>query len=190
MKSINSFTAVALATSLLCIPSVYAANNDHSSYKKIDAELKTAWSELDKLKSSKHLDKAKSSIKQALIESYAVQGKELRAKWLQYASLEEVSKSVKLQNLHHQKDFPYYPQLAGVRVEKLNSKYIFRTAFHGRSYHISQNTIPDVYSTCVKLLPNIKVDGELHSVPEDFPLEKVLKSEYRKKYLLPAKTYK
>ena len=106
-------------------------------------------------------------------------------------SIKEISNSIKLQHLHHKKDFPYPASLFYTWVQKQSDdsfKFKVRNSCI-RTYLINKNS-PEVYAICEKFLPNIKIDDELHPVPEDFPLEKVLKSEYRKKYLLPVKTYK
>lgn len=190
MKSTCSFVLSAFSVSLLLIAgsSAKASQSDHSALKRIDSELKSAWLELDKLKHSDEVDSVRNRIRNSLVASYTAQGKELKAQWIESAPFETLSISIKNQKLNPQSDFNY-PAFLNDVVKKEKNEYQFssRTACNNmKCYLIKKGTNPDLYELCEKLLPEIKADGEGHIVPESFPLDKVLKSEFSRKYEWPT----
>lgn len=189
MKSTCSFVLSAFSVSLLLIAgsSAKASQSDYGALKRIDSELKSAWLELDKVKHSDQVDKVRNRIRSSLVASYTAQGKELKGRWIQSAPNEALSIAIKNQELHHQNDFPYPADLKKtVKKEENLYQFSYTTFCNVHSFLIKKDADPDLYELCEKLLPEINSDGEGHIVPESFPMEKVMKSEFRRKFVLPT----
>lgn len=176
--SMRQQSFLVLLTSFCLASSAGAAESN--SYLAACDELRKAWVDIDQLPVSENTKLAQKGIQKALASLYLAQGKDCKAFWLQCATVDKISESIRQQRNGEQKDFPEaYGLFYRIVTKEPNGTLKFRWRGGHNAHYAIVSRESASHADCMKLLKSIPADGEAHGIPNDFPFEKLVLSDQK-----------